>query len=363
MPRLRRLIPVLVVLGAVGAVAVWRWRLPPPPTIVIVSIDTLRPERLGVYGNSADVSPNIDALAKDGAVFTQVLALSPWTLPSHMSMLTGLDPIAHGVQNSDFRLSGKVTTLAEALRDAQWRTAAFTDGGFVNKMYGFGAGFEIYRDRMGEDNKPMGFRGTLPEALDWLHEVRHEPAFLFLHTFDAHTPYDEGDPKVLQEFRSRPVKDGPDDWQLHRLQYLYEQNQQRVTRYGRIGELLNDYDAGLHEADRGVGQVIETLRELNRLENALIIVTSDHGEAFAERGLHIGHGLALTDDELHVPLILRLPGREGAGRRIDTQVDLLDLASTALDFARVPIPHEMEGESLLSLLHGQPRRRDWTMGE
>src|SRR5262249_53980407 len=156
----------------------------------------------------------------------------------------------------------------------------------------------------------------------------------------VHTPYDEGDPDIIGQFRKRPVHDGPDDWELSRLKFMYEQNQQHVTNYGRISELLNDYDSGTNEADRGVGQIVQELKDSGRWENALLIVTSDHGESFAERGIHIGHGLSLTDDELHVPLVMHLPHDEGAGQRLDTQVDLLDVAPTVLAYAGVPAPRE-----------------------
>ncbi len=363
MSRLRRLLPALIAVGAVAAAVIWSRLQPPVRTIVLISIDTCRPGRLGVYGNTPDVSPNIDELARSGVVFEHVEALSPWTLPSHMSMLTSLDPLAHGVRRDDNRLSGKIVTLAEALHEEGFRTAAFTDGGFVAAKFGFGAGFEIYRDKMDPGGRPRGFRGTLPEGLQWMRDTRRQDSFVFFHTFDAHTPYDEGDPEILEAFRKRPAADGADDWQLHRLQYLWQQHDQRVDRYGRMTELLNDYDAGVHEADAGVGRILDVLRETGRLENALVIVTSDHGEAFAERGLHIGHGLALTEDELRVPLVVHFPGGEGAGRRLPTFVDLLDIAPTALDVARVPAPDVMQGESLLGLVRGRARQREVTFGE
>ncbi len=358
----RRIVILLLLAGGLTALILGRVYANPPRTVVLISIDTLRPERLGVYGGQPGTSPNIDELAKTSVVFDQVLANSPWTLPSHMTMLTGLDPVAHGVRRDGYHLSGRVTTLAEALRDAGFRTGGFTAGGFVAARYGFGEGFSVYR----ESYEPpgggaSGFSRILPEALEWLGRSRQD-TFLFLHTFDVHAPYDTCDPETLASFRSRPVKDGADDYQLHRLSYLYQQNKMRVTEYARIGELLNDYDAGVHMADAGVGQVIEALRATGRLDNALIIVTSDHGESFADHGVHIGHGIGLTDDELHVPLLMRLPHDQFAGKRIGTLVDLVDLAPTVLDVMGVPAPHEMAGESLAKLAAGTPRHRDYVMG-
>ena len=362
MSRLTRLLVVLLLLaGAVWAVVERPWA-DPPRTVVLISIDTLRPDRLGVYGNAPDVSPRIDALAKDAVVFDQALALSPWTLPSHLTMLTGLDPVAHGVRKLGGLLSTRVTTLAEALKAAGFRTAAFTDGGLVHHASGMGQGFEIYRDDRNPESMVNGFARLLPEALDWMHSTRHEDSFVFIHTFDVHTPYQVGDEAVIQSFRERSAPSGADDYLLHRFGFQYLQVNQRVTEYGRMSELLRDYDAGVHEADAGVGQILDLLAETDRLEGALVIVTSDHGESFGDHQVHVGHGLALTDDELGIPLIVHFPGRAGAGQRMETLVDLTDIAPTALDVMGVPVPPGMQGESLAGLLRGRARRHDYAFG-
>ncbi|MGQ0552504.1 MAG: sulfatase [Planctomycetota bacterium] len=355
-----RLALLLVATGAVAWLVVERpWR-PPARTVVLISLDTLRPERLGVYGNDADVSPRIDALAREAVVFDQALAPAPWTLPSHMSMLTGLDPVAHGVFNAENRLSSRVTTLAQALQTAGFRTAAFTDGGFVKSHWGFGKGFEIYRDTVDPDG-PDGFTRLLPEALDWLKSTRSEDRFIFLHTFDVHAPYQEGDAEVLARFRQRPLRQTDADWQLARLGFLQQQRTMRISEYLQIEELLNDYDAGVYEADRGVGQVLDLLIEQDALEHTLFIVTSDHGESFVDHGLHVGHGLGLTDDELRIPLVIRFPGREGAGTRQRTLVDLVDIAATVLEVMGLNRPLEMQGESLRGLVRREPRQRRYSL--
>lgn len=361
MSRPLRFALLIVVLAGLGWLGIARPWMSPPRTVILISVDTLRPDRLGVYDGDPGTSPHIDALAREAVVFEQALAPSPWTLPSHMSMLTGLDPVAHGVKHEGMRLSKRVVTLAESLRKAGFRTAAFTDGGFVDHQFGFGQGFEIYRDRRHEDG-PNGFARLLPEALDWLLASRHEDAFLFLHTFDAHSPYQEGDAEVQARFRARAAADAPDDHLLHRFQYLAQQQGQRVHEYGRLSELLADYDAGVFEADRGVGEVQDQLERTGRLDNALIIVTSDHGESFADHGLHVGHGLGLMDDELHIPLIVRFPGGRGAGTRLPDLVDLTGIMPTVLDVLGLPAPDEMQGESLAAVLDGRPRARDYVFG-
>lgn len=362
MPALRRLLPLLLALAGLAALAVWRPWASPPRTVVLISIDTLRPDRLGVYGNDPQVSPRIDALAASSVVFDQALAPSPWTLPSHMSMLTGLDPMAHGVWRKGNELSTRVETLAELLRREGFRTAAFTDGGFVSKFFGFGQGFEIYRDTRDTAGGPNGFRRLLPEALQWMRRTRTEDSFVFLHTFDVHAPFQDGDPELLETFRALPTRAGPRDHLLKRLVYFEQQAAMRVHEYPSLDALARDYDAGVHEADLGVGRVLDLLAETGRLENALVIITSDHGESFLEQGLHVGHGIGLTDDEIAIPLIMKLPGAEGAGRRLDAAIDLTDIAPTVLELFGIAAPEVMTGESLLGLLRGRARRRAYVMG-
>jgi arylsulfatase A-like enzyme len=353
----------LLAVIAVGAVlAVMRPWERPPLTVVLISLDTLRPQRLGVYGNEPEVSPRLDALARDAVVFDQALAPSPWTLPSHMSMLTGLDPVAHGVRNAAYSLSSNVVTLAEALQAGGFRTAAFTDGGFVSGLYGFDQGFEVYDDKRNYKGGSNGFARLLPRALDWIEDTTDEPSFVFLHTFDVHSRYDEGDPDVIARFRERPIENGPDDHALHRLTNFFQQVQAGMNRYQRMGDLINDYDAGVFEVDRGVGRLLDLLEDAGRLENSLIIVTSDHGESFFDRDLYIGHGINLTDDEVRIPLIVRFPDGEGGGTRRSELVDLTDLPRTVLDVAGLEAPVHMGGESVAGLLRGETRRKDFVFG-
>lgn len=366
MPRRRTVLATLLAAGAALAIAFGPGcgREPGPPTVVLISLDTLRPERLGVYGNDPQVSPAVDALARRAVVFEQALANSPYTLPSHMTMLTGMDPVAHGVKRDGDVLSSRVTTLAEALAAAGFQCGAFTDGGFVSSRYGFPQGFHVFDDKRdwAPEGAVNGMRRILPRALDWLDAQGEQPLFLFVHTFDAHAPFQDGDPQSIERFRAREAGDGPRDHELFRLRFLHQMNMLRIPEYGRMAELLNDYDAGVHDADAGVAAILDWLEAHGRLQDALVIVTSDHGESFADHGIHVGHGIGLTDDEIHVPLVLKLPGDEAAGRRVNAAVDLTDLAPTVLDVMGVPVPAEMQGESLLGALRGQARRRRHVFG-
>lgn len=331
-------------------------------TVVLISIDTLRPERLGVYGNSAEVSPTLDQFAKEAVVFEDALSVAPWTLPSHMTMLTGLDPIAHGVRWSSNRLSSKVETVAESLRARGFTTAAFADGGFVGPGWGFEDGFELFDSAHRGTDGATGFARYLTKACDWLRSRKDAPAFLFLHSFDVHAPYDECSPEVLTRFRKRPTPDGALDHELFKGEHTAIAKEMRLAQYQRISEALNDYDAGVHESDLAVAEVFRTLRELGRWDDALVIVTSDHGESFYDQRLWVGHGINLTDDEIKIPLMVKFPRGEGAGQRIATLVDLVDLAPTMLDAVQAPVGSELKGSSLRELVRGGKRSRSYAFG-
>jgi len=324
-----------------------------PATVLLVSIDTLRPDRLGTWGGQPEVAPRLDALARQAVVFDDALAPAPWTLPSHMTLLTGLDPLAHGVRTPTDRLSPEVETLAEVLSAQGFATAGFVDGGYVHGSYGFRQGFDTYDDDRSR-RSVHGMRHLAPRAVQWLEQQHGRDVFLFVHTFDPHSPYDSAPPEILQRFRSRPAPDGEDDHALHFLS-RFEQQRRVLGDYRRMSELLNDYDAGIHVADEGLGLLLDALSRSGRADDALIVVTSDHGESFFDCELHVGHGLLPSDAELRIPLVVRFPDGAGAGTRHAELTGLVDLAPTVLEALGFPVPPQWQGESLRGLVEGRPR--------
>jgi len=252
-------------------------------------------------------------------------------------------------------------TLAERLSEHGFRTAAFTDGGFVHHRYGFAQGFEVYDDER-PPGEPRGLAYTLPRALEWMRGAGDEPWFLFFHTLDTHAPYHNVDPEVRARFQSRPVSEDPRDDLLATTRFFVQNRMMQINRYSRLAVLLNDYDAGVHVADRGVGALIDQLEASGRFEDALVIVTSDHGESFLDHGAFIGHAMGLQDDEIAIPLIVRFPGGEGAGQRVDALVDLLDVAPTVLAAVGVAAPPLLRGEDLRGLVRGSARQRNFSFG-
>jgi arylsulfatase A-like enzyme len=322
------------------------------PNLLLISIDTLRADRLGTYGYARPTSPALDArLGARGVVFENAWSQSPKTTPSHMTMLTSLLPSAHGVgmwegQGPAPRLSRRVHTLAELLKNAGYATAAFTAGAHMHRDRGFGQGFDVYRHgRM------------LPRAVEYLRAYPRRPFFLFFHTYDVHDPY-LPPREVAQAFVTEPVPAieaaiaG-----ITRVAGVWPQAHERFwapvdPRDPRHVRHVSDlYDAVIRRMDdRVVTTLLDTLDTLGLAEETLVVFLSDHGEEFQEHGRFLHE--SLSPEVLHVPLILRLPGRLPAGRRVRDPVCLVDVLPTLLDLLGVPAPAVAQGRSLGGLARG-----------
>ncbi|HEY8514695.1 MAG TPA: sulfatase [Candidatus Binatia bacterium] len=329
-------------IGLVGAlllvVSSWR-RAPRQPNVLLVSIDSLRHDHLGCYGYERDTSPTIDTLAREGALFRQAIAPSSWTLPSHVTLLTAKPPEQHGVVRANTRLAAGTPTLARALHDAGYRTAAFVAAPFLRSLYGYADGFEVYDERLAAKGNLDSHRGvtspTLVEAVNgwirrWHDESADRPFFVFLHMWDVHydfdppPPYDAMfDPGYRGSVNGRNFELGN---QVHRD--MDPRDLQHVIAL---------YDGEIRYTDEHLGRVLEELRELGVLDDTLVIVTSDHGEEFFEHGQK-GHGKALYDETIRIPLVMRYPRGIAAGTVVDEQVRLMDVAPTILGFTGVAAP-------------------------
>jgi len=332
--------------------AVDGWRHGGGPNLILISIDTLRADHLGAYGYQRPTSPVIDRrLAAEGITFEEVYSQSPKTTPSHMTMLTSLYPSVHGIEmweegTPGSVLSPRVYTLAEVLKEAGYATAAFTGGANLDRSRGFNQGFDIYKhdDQLGR-------------ARRWLAAHRGRKFFLFLHTYTVHDPY-VPPPELVTQFapdyrgpildavaRLRAGKGGW--WDRHRVFWksVDAASPRDVEFVARL------YDAGIRDMDRSwMAPLLDELEGLGLARSTLIVFTADHGEAFGE------HGVFLHDDlyggTLHVPLILRLPGRLAPGRRVATPAALVDLMPTVLGILGVPAPPATQGRNLAPLVLG-----------
>jgi len=330
---------------------------PPRPHIVLVSIDTLRPDHLGAYGYRRPTSPNLDALAAESVVFTRAFSTSNWTLPSHASLFTGLPPHRHGAGHraTSDPLGPGPRTLAELLAAAGYRTAAFTAGGILSRRNGLDRGFEQWHEATKE-----GLRSAMPAVLASLDRDDPRPLFLFLHTYDAHGPYaaypidlrflpDAEDPRVPAE-----------EWS--RISSIAYHQYQRMERFRGLEEVVSAYDSGIRHVDAQLGRLFAHLDALGMDAHTLLVVTSDHGETLYERNLYVGHSFSLRDEEIRIPLLVRLPGAAQSARS-DELVSLEDLMPLILEVAGLPIPEEVAATSPLARLRGEREPRSAVFGE
>jgi arylsulfatase A-like enzyme len=337
--------------------------------VLVISVDTLRADRLGSYGSERGLTPALDRLAAEGLRFDRAISHSPWTTPSHMALFTSLQPSSHTVTQGwrelvafqkgtrDYRILPRgVPTLAEILQSRGYRTLALTGGGTVAPELGFGRGFEVYL----EDARKLRPE-SWSQLIDWIEDPDPRPFFIFFHTFEVHAPYlhiEEARPllkprqaKKLQAF----IDDNPEMSEADLKRYLEERGLLEVGITSRL------YDGGVRFTDGFLGRLFDRLRELGLWDRTLVVFLSDHGEEFADhrpQKFYNVHCDTLYDELLHVPLIFRVPGRFDDGRVVDGQVRLIDVAPTVLDLLEIPAPPSMQGGSLVERMAGggEPRQ-------
>jgi arylsulfatase A-like enzyme len=307
--------------------------------LVLISVDTLRADHVGALGYPRPTTPNIDALAERGVLFENAIAQSSWTKPAHMSIFTGLHPREHGfVALGDTRpLENDVPTLASVLKDHGYRTAAFVGGVNLSAAPGFDQGFEVFR------NNGKNFRDNMEDLRWWLDHRGEGRFFLFVHGYDAHTPY-RNDPV---DRRALGLGETPPDSAL------------AATCRGdgpvsRIEPYIDEYDAAVHRADRYVGKLLADLGDRGLLERSVVVLLSDHGEEFLEHG-RCFHIATLYREVLHVPLLFVAPGL-GARRLPDLVPASVSIAPTVMDLLGIH-EHPFPGPSLASLARGGPGPR------
>ncbi len=304
---------------------------PTRPDIVLVSIDSLRADHLSAYGYTRRTSPNLDRLAKKGLRFEGARAASPWTLPSHMTMLTGLWPTEHHVVEDDIALAPDVPLVQEALATAGYTTAAFVSTIYVSAAYGFARGFDTYQDYgiAERDNllHPVRVETLVNDALLLAKEKGGgKPLFLFIHIYDVHYPYLPPPPWDEKFDRVGTFAE---------LQYRsYHYFKRRPLGEKRMAHQIAQYDESIAYVDDAIGRLKEAWDDSDRPANW--IITADHGEEFGERGSW-GHAHTLYREALEIPLLLNGPGIEAAVRT--ERAGTIDLAATIAAMAGLPWPH------------------------
>lgn len=318
--------------------------------VLLVSIDTLRPDRTSVYGAQRPTTPELEHLAADGLVFETAVAPAPWTIPSHASLLTSTPPELHGAQ-TEREIHPGLPLLSQVLRAAGWSTAGFVDTPWLG-AFGFERGYDHYdAEAPPQGTSRRGAAATRQRILKWLSGASGD-AFIFWHVMDVHGPYGAPAPYGGRFRNHLEIK--PDDRLAHLRQLGYHDYLQ-LGRFRSFADLLAAYDEGVLAADAELGRLLAVLRETGLYDDALIIVTSDHGESFMDHGVWVGHGLFLTEDEIRVPLVIKLPGNRHAGTRVTEMVRLLDVAPTVLDTVDISAPSSFSGLSLIDPRPGDRR--------
>lgn len=293
------------------------------PNVIIYLVDALRSDRLGAYGCSRGLTPRLDAMAKQGVVFTDMTAQSSWTKAAVASIFTGIWPRAHGVNGPDDRLPEHLPTIAERLQDAGYRTGAVVANAYVGRPFGFARGFDHfeYLEYGKGRSEAVGDR-----VESWLTTLPNDdsPFFLYVHAIDPHAPY-----APPERFRERFAPDVEDSTvgRVEIVRGIVLGNVEPTPGLGR--DLRALYDAEVAANDASFGRLLDLLEADGRLEDTLVIFTSDHGEAFGEHGSWT-HGLDLYNEVLSVPLVVRLPGGADAERRVTAPVQHIDLLPTIL---------------------------------
>jgi len=326
---------------------------PPRPNVLLIVLDTLGAGFLGAWGAAPGASPHIDAFLARSFTFKRAYAQYGNTLVSHASLFSALHPIRHRVYPG---LPGRPLdeSLVARFARAGYRTVAFTEGAFVSANFGFSVGFDAYDDGSIGLAKQMagGAARTFQRAARWLAEGgAQQRFFLFVHTYEVHTPYLPRD-DAARRFAASLT---PGDARL----IPPEVQAQGVLRHNRGGPPIPDRDlarlaalhAGeVHYLDRLVGAFLERLEELGLTRDTLVVLTADHGDQFGEHG-KVGHGESLHNRVLHVPLAFRWPGVVARGESV-APVQLVDVMPTILDLAGLGAPAQLDGRSLATALRG-----------
>lgn len=304
-----------------------------PKNLVFVSIDTLRADHLGCYDYARPTSPRLDAYAKTGVIFRNTTSASSWTIPSHLTMFTGLSPVTHGYIDFEIfrRLNGKAETMAKTFAMNGFRTGAFTGGGFVGTRHGIDMGFQTF------ETHGTRFENNLKAAEKWLDGVGKQPFFLFLHGFNVHWPY-----SPPAQYRNRFIEGYSGDYNLDNFKPELPRPSDADVKL-----VVSQYDSEIAYVDDLLGDFLDQLKARGILQDTLVVITSDHGEEFYEHGGR-DHIQTLYTELLHVPWIMFGPSISASVKW--DQVGTIDLLPTILSIFSLKTDAPIQGKNRLEVL-------------
>jgi arylsulfatase A-like enzyme len=371
-PRLTSRIFAAALLALLATGCEQRPAKPKHPNILVISVDTLRPDHMGCYGYRRDTSPRMDRLAAEGALFKNAISSTSWTLPAHAALFTGLPDSVHGCLDTDNKLADARLTLAERLKQHGYTTAGFFSGPYLHPVFGLGQGFDNYVDCTSYpdlNNTTAERTGTVDGRLIW--DASHRditnptvyknvkawidaghpaPFFLFIHLWDVHfdfippAPYD-----TLFDPDYRGSVTGDDFLNNPRINVNMPKRD--------LEHLVALYDGEIRWTDLAIERILNALDARGLLDDTIIALLADHGTEFFEHGLK-AHRQTLYDEVIRIPLILWYPPKIQAGARIRQQAHITDVLPTVLDLAGFGPTDDCLGKSLVPALSGETIARD-----
>jgi len=332
----------------------------PARHVVVISIDTARADHFGFLGSEVVRTPRLDAFAEESIVFTDCMTVVPTTLASHVTLLTGKYPHHHGTPRNGFMVSLENEMLPEILAGAGFRTAGFAGSFSLDSRFDFAQGFAHYDEDFdilvgneGADQNQRRASEVTDAVIRYLDDAGvPDRLFLFVHYFDPHRPYDAPEP-FASEYDTLGIAELPPIRVLKRREGMSDEE---IERYALCYELR--YRAEIAYTDHEIGRLFDDLRARGVLNEALVIVTSDHGESLWEHGEEFDHGYGVYDSTMRAVCAMRLPDGEWGGAQVNGLVASIDVLPTILGFLGIPTPGGVDGEAvpLADLGAGFPER-------
>jgi arylsulfatase A-like enzyme len=339
--------------------------------IVFVSFDALQAAHVGCLGYPRNVTPTIDAVAREGVSFSNAISVASWTVPASMTWFTGVYPSEHRMVNkfaiyTDLMqkmatlkdLAPDLITLADILKQNGYLTGGFTGNAGVSGGFGYEQGFDVYSHEKGVFG---GMDRSIPKALDWLNENRHRKFFLFLHGYDIHgqnTPSGGFDYRFVEKGYDKKYTGSEQEQEALREEGL--EKGMLTLREEDVRFWRAIYDEKIHRTDARFQRFLDAYARLGLMDRTLFILTADHGTEFYEHR-RFDHGFTLYNEQIHVPLILKLPGQT-VGKIVSDRVSSIDLMPTILDLLDVELSEkakkQMRGTSLVPAMQGERVNRD-----
>ena len=311
------------------------------PNLMIILIDALRKDHLGCYGYHRNTSPKIDEFARDAIRFQETISNCSWTSPSIASLFTSLYVSSHGLkthsQKSTDILDLGFETLAEILKKHGYTTSAFITNRWIREEFNYHQGFDVFEQVAEDITRPIA-ASVRESVIAWLKNRPKKPFFTYIHFMDVHGPYFS--PYPYNTLFTTEKKRALTPQEYNKLRYLRIEGQRDLNFY------ISQYDGAIRYCDYHIGKILEYLKEADLYDDSIIIVTSDHGEAFFEHG-ECDHGFTLYNEEIEVPLIMRLPSSMDYAINEHAKTQLIDLGVTILDIIGAGFPYEVDGISIL----------------